>query len=109
MTCPWRGVLEGSPEAENALRLPNALTINLCESPGRAEGRTLVHQARTGERREPASEDEGASAIRSRSRGSTSAAGRPIPTAAVPPQPRPPGSPFDHELIPERAGQPPNA
>ncbi len=105
VTCPWRGVLEGSSEAENALRLPNALAINLCGSPGRAEGRTLVHQARTGERRESPAGDEAASASRSRSGGSPSASGRPIPTAGVPPQAPPPGSTIDYEPLPDLAGR----
>src|SRR5205823_2920073 len=48
----WRGVLDDSPEAENALGLPNAVVIDLCRPSGRAQGGALVHLARTGERRE---------------------------------------------------------
>ena len=48
--CTWRGVLEGSAEAKNARRLPNALIVDLCHPPGRAQGGALVHLARTGER-----------------------------------------------------------
>ena len=53
VTCAWRGVIEGSEEANNARRLPNALVLDLCSPLGRAEGGALVHLARTGERREP--------------------------------------------------------
>jgi len=49
VTCAWRGVLEGSEEANNARRLPNALILDLCLPLGRAEGGALVHLARTGE------------------------------------------------------------
>ena len=50
VACSWRGVIDGSPEAEAAQRLPGALVINLCRPLVRAEGRSLVQQARTGER-----------------------------------------------------------
>jgi hypothetical protein len=50
VTCAWRGVLEGSDDAKNALRLPNAVVIDLCQAMGQAEGGALVHMARTGER-----------------------------------------------------------
>ncbi|MHB1556776.1 MAG: GAP1-N2 domain-containing protein, partial [Isosphaeraceae bacterium] len=52
ITYAWRGVLEGSPEAANAHRLPGTLVIDLCAAPGRAQGGPLVHTARTGEYRE---------------------------------------------------------
>ena len=45
VNCTWRGVLEGSPEAENARRLPNALVLDLCQPLGRADGGALVHIA----------------------------------------------------------------
>ncbi len=45
VTCSWRGVIDGSSEAEAALRLPGALVINLCRPGGKAEGRMLVHCA----------------------------------------------------------------
>ena len=54
VTCSWRGVIDGSPESEAALKLPSALVINLCQPCGKAEGRMLVQQARTGERPEAA-------------------------------------------------------
>ena len=50
VTCSWRGVLDGSDEARNAQRLPNAIFFDLCHLLGRAEGGALVHLARTGER-----------------------------------------------------------
>jgi GTPase-associated protein 1, N-terminal domain type 2/GTPase-associated protein 1, middle domain len=50
ITCAWRGVLDGSDEAKNARRLPNAVFFDLCHLLGRAEGDALVHLARTGER-----------------------------------------------------------
>ncbi len=49
-SCVWRAVLEGSPEAENARRLPGALVVDLTNQLGRATGGALVHWARTGER-----------------------------------------------------------
>jgi hypothetical protein len=52
ITYAWRGVLEDSPEASNASRLPGALVIDLCRAPRQAEGGPLVHTARTGEHRE---------------------------------------------------------
>ncbi len=55
--CTWRGVLDGSAEARNARRLPNALIVNLGRPAGRARGGALVHLARTGER--PAEADPG--------------------------------------------------
>ncbi len=55
VTCHGRGVLDGSAEAKNARRLPNALIVNLCRPVGRARGDVLVHLARTGERRETSS------------------------------------------------------
>ena len=57
ITCLWRGVLDGSAEAKNARRLPNALIVDLCRPVGRARGAALVHLARTGERRETFSEE----------------------------------------------------
>lgn len=48
--CAWRGVLEGSDDAKNARRLPNALVVDLCNALDRVEGGALVHFARTGER-----------------------------------------------------------
>ena len=41
--CAWRGVLEGSDDAKNARRLPNALVLDLCNVAGQAEGGVLVH------------------------------------------------------------------
>ncbi len=52
VTCSWRGVIDGSPEAEAALRLPGALVIDLCRPNHRASGGALVQAARTGERPE---------------------------------------------------------
>ena len=101
LNCPWRGVLKGSPEAENALRLPNVLVINLGEPLGQAEGRTLVDQARDGKRREPPGGGEASTASRTGSRGSAAVAGRPIRTAGVPPQAPPPGL-----AIPNLSGRP---
>ncbi|HEV3167026.1 MAG TPA: hypothetical protein VGZ22_23655 [Isosphaeraceae bacterium] len=46
--CTWRCVLRDSPEAQQALRLPQALIINLGDKSARAEGGALVEQARTG-------------------------------------------------------------
>ncbi len=50
VSCTWRGVLEGSAQAKNARRLPNALIVDLCRPIAAAQGGALVHLARTGER-----------------------------------------------------------
>jgi hypothetical protein len=50
ISCTWRGVLEGSAQAKGARRLPNALVMDLCRPAGQAQGGTLVHLARTGDR-----------------------------------------------------------
>jgi hypothetical protein len=55
VSCTWRGVLDGSPEAHDARRLPHAMVLELCRPLGRARGGALVHLARTGELREPSS------------------------------------------------------
>ncbi|HZW35214.1 MAG TPA: hypothetical protein VFF52_31115, partial [Isosphaeraceae bacterium] len=57
VTCAWRGVLDGSPEAHHARQLPHAMVVDLCRPLGRAQGGALVHLARTGELRETASAD----------------------------------------------------
>ena len=49
IACSWRGVLDGSPEAKQARRLPDTLVIDLCRPMGSATGGALVEQARTGE------------------------------------------------------------
>jgi hypothetical protein len=79
VTCHWRGVVEGSPEAIHALRLPNTLVINLRDPAGHAEGRELVNQARTGEQPESPLVDTSASSARSPRKGAASGAKRPIP------------------------------
>jgi hypothetical protein len=90
VNCPWRGVLEGSTEAEHALRLPSALIINLCRPMGEAQGRELVDQARTGKRTgSPSSADE-PSGIQVPGRTPSGAAGGTAPRA---PAIGPPGAP----------------
>jgi hypothetical protein len=93
VNCPWRGVLEGSTEADNALRLPNALVINLCRTGGKAEGRALVQQARTGESAEPPSALAEPSGTHAPARPPSSSARRPgartpdLPTRGAPRRP----------------------
>jgi hypothetical protein len=48
VTCNWRCVLAGSKEANESRRFVQALRIDLTQPLGRAEGGTLVEQARTG-------------------------------------------------------------
>lgn len=48
ITCVWRCILRDSPEAKQARRTRDALTLNLCEALPRAEGGRLVEFARTG-------------------------------------------------------------
>jgi hypothetical protein len=79
VSCTWRGVLEGSAEAKNARRLPNALILDLCRPAGRAQGGALVHLARTGERLDIP--DDGVPAVSSGRLGSR----RPSSVSAGPP------------------------
>lgn len=53
ISCPWRGVLDGSSDAAQAVRLPGALVIDLCRPMAPAGGGSLVHLARTAERIDP--------------------------------------------------------
>jgi hypothetical protein len=85
VNCSWRGVIEGSPEAEAALRLPGSLVINLCRPGGNAEGRALVQQARTGERPQADSGPDDPAIVHPPGRHAPSAAGR---HAAPPSRPR---------------------
>ncbi len=103
VNCSWRGLIEGSSDAEAALKHPGALVINLCRPVGKAEGRALVNQARTGERLEARIVSGDASSGPPHARGSPPAARtQPLPPsrpsgggldAAAPPGPpaaRPP-------------------
>ena len=86
LNCPWRGVLEGSSEAESLLRLPNALVINLGRpSERRAEGRALVEQARTGVCPEPPRAQVAASNAGQPGTGKSSPPGRRVSGAAEAP------------------------
>ncbi len=49
ISCLWRGVLANTPEAEQALRMPGALVIDLTHACGVAPASPLAHLARTGE------------------------------------------------------------
>jgi hypothetical protein len=84
ISCTWRGVLEGSPQAKSARRLPNALIVDLCRPLGRASGGGLVHLARTGERL--LSVDANADATPRHASGHP-----PAVMAGPPPSPRAPG------------------
>lgn len=81
ISCSWRGVLEGSPEAKRARRLPNALIVDLCRPLGRAQGGGLVHLARTGQPIEIPEAAVPASAEARRESGPT-----PVVTAGPPPR-----------------------
>ncbi len=100
----WRGVLEGSPEAVAARRLPGALVIDLCGPPRRAEGGPLVHAARSGE---PFERTEASSAPMSADRAHPPAgkATRPFPVAGTTPPERPASVPGHSELMPELAAR----
>lgn len=50
VTCNWRCVLKGSPEARQSRRFVDALRLDLTEPLGRASGGALVERARTGRR-----------------------------------------------------------
>ena len=104
VTCPWRGMIAGSPEAENALRLPNALVINL-GGDSRQSGRRRRWWSRLGTGVRPASPvaDTAASSSRSPGRLPGSAAGQPTPTAGGP-RPSVPAARID-----DRAGSLPGA
>src|SRR5262249_48942824 len=81
ITCPWRGVLDGSPAAKNASQLPNALVVDLSRPAECPQGGALVHLARTGERREDPNARTVASPAQARTRESPPEFIRPIPTA----------------------------
>ena len=48
VTCAWRGVVRGSPEALHARRMSQALVLDLDHSLGKPTGGLLVEQARIG-------------------------------------------------------------
>ena len=58
ISCLWRGVLANTPEAEQALRMPGALVIDLTHACGVAPASPLAHQARTGEVQAAVEEEE---------------------------------------------------
>lgn len=95
VTCTWRCVPRGSPEALNALRLPD--TLNLCASLGRAPSSALVEAARTGKRPTPSV----AAAPRP--------AARPASSRDTPPprkrEAKPAPAPTDEASEPARAGR----
>jgi hypothetical protein len=103
ISCTWRGVLDGSPQAKIARRLPNALIVDLCRPLDRAQGGGLVHLARTGERLD--TPDAGTSPARHGAR-------RP-PTILAGPPPRPrnstagraPGTSTDGDWLPDLAAR----
>ena len=106
VSCTWRGVLEGSAEAKNARRLPNALIIDLGRPVGRAQGGALVHLARTGERLDIPD------ATATAPSGPRHEPGRPAPmTAGPPPRLRSsaaaesPGSRDDNDWLPDLAAR----
>jgi hypothetical protein len=50
LVCQWRCVLEGTAECKAAMRLPQALIIDLCGPLGKASAGPLTEAARTGKR-----------------------------------------------------------
>ncbi len=105
VSCPWRGVLEGSAEARNAGRLPNSLVIDLCRPAGRVQGGALVHLARTGERRDEPTAGILGTVPLGPSRGSVPPAARPTPVAGTPPRMVAASVPENYGLIPELAAR----
>jgi hypothetical protein len=101
----WRGVLDGSPEAHSAMRLPHALTVNLCSPSGSARGGVLVHLARTGEQRSLPETRAVAPISSTPLREPTPTAIPMIPTAGPPPRSAPPISPANYDLIPDLAAR----
>jgi hypothetical protein len=103
--CSWRCTLAGSAEANFALRIPNALVIDLCCPLGPAEGGALVQMARTGERVD-APEIKPTAPIFT---GTGIEAGRPAdswsPSVRRAPPSRLSGSTGGYELIPEMAAR----
>ncbi len=106
VSCTWRGVLDGSAEAKNARRLPNALIVNLVRPIPHAHGGVLVHLARTGELRERRGPGLNPPSVNPESRrGAFLTAGPPTPNTRSPaPNPQPiPDSGF--ELLPDLAAR----
>jgi GTPase-associated protein 1, N-terminal domain type 2/GTPase-associated protein 1, middle domain len=108
VNCSWRGVIENSPMAESALRLPGALVINLCRRDAKAEGKTLVEQARTGVAAAPPSAriDESNAAP---DRGNEPPAGRRPKPDAPPPSPAGGYGGFPQPGPPRLTGRPPTS
>ena len=77
LSCAWRGVLRGTAEAKQALKLPNTFIVDLSAKNVVAEGGALVEWARTGKQpiRDPEQPTErlDQSASRSRSAGRATA------------------------------------
>jgi hypothetical protein len=101
ITCIWRGVLDGSAEAESARRLPQVRLIDLCRPAARARGGALVHLARTGERRNPSSEDTITTSPRKASRGPSATADRLALNGGPPITAARPGSNAGYDLFPD--------
>jgi hypothetical protein len=105
VSCPWRGVLEGSAEARNAGSLPNSLVLDLCRPAGQAQGGALVHLARTGERRDEPVVGIAEVLHPGQSRGTVPIASRPTPIAGPLPRTVATGGPANYGLIPELAAR----
>jgi hypothetical protein len=105
VSCPWRGVLDGSVEAKNARRLPNALIVDLCRPIGRANGDVLVHLARTGELRERTGAEAQRPSQPDTSRGAYPMAGPPLPRSGTPGRSPRPSSRANFDVLPDLAAR----
>jgi hypothetical protein len=95
--CPWRGVLEDSPGATSATRIPHALIIDLCRPMEPAHGGALVELARTGRRWEAPAAANVALRGPVKPREPIPVAGGPVPVARAPVR----GGAAGNELIPD--------
>ena len=105
VSCSWRGVLDGSAEAKDARRLPNALIVDLCRPTGRAAGDVLVHLARTGERRERPGAGPYPRSHPETSRAAYPRAGPPLPHTGTSSRGPRPGSQAEFDVLPDLAAR----
>ncbi len=105
VTCAWRGVLDGSAEAKNARRLPNALIVDLCRPIGRASGDDLVQLARTGEHRDRPAEESHRSSHAEPGRVAYPTAGPPLRHDGTTPRVPRPDSQDSFDVLPDLAAR----
>jgi hypothetical protein len=103
--CIWRCMVAGSAEANRALRIPNALVIDLCRPLDTAEGGALVQMARTGKSVDAPEIKPTAPIFIGTSIGAGPPAGPWVPSVRHATPTRQAGPTAGYELIPEMAAR----